>query len=236
MDIESENPRSRMISTLLAPFVGPLPEYSHCHICLDSWYPTSSESDGKNDFCCDQPVRINHKNCSCWDIVIGQKCLSLWLQEKDTCPMCRGDLFETLPPHLRHPPPLTEASDNEEATVVSSAFVEEEYAEDDGLEEQSWLYSEGNYIHSHTVNGEVFTVSDIIEMFADKQKIEAFKTEDEKREWFTSLGTHTAVAWEKAYEELVKGRNQLLENLFTVHGPVCIEGVAVEAESPDSWQ
>jgi len=137
--------------------------------------------------------------------------------------MCRADLIGA---HLRNrPPPLEyENEDNVENE-------EEEYTEEDGLEEQSWLYSGGNYVHSTTIaSGEFIEASEIVELFLNKRTIEEFKTEDERMELFASLGTHSAIVWEKAYQELVSGKHQVAHDLFTIHGPVCVEGVSVGGE------
>lgn len=119
--------------------------------------------------------------------------------------MCRKDVLGELPPHLRNrPPPVAydnEASDNEEAGIPAD-FVDEEYTEDNGLEDQSWLYSGGNYIHPTTIStGEHFSTADIVELFINKRKIETFKTEVEAIEWYTKSEAHSPAVWERGYDE-----------------------------------
>lgn len=144
--------------------------------------------------------------------------------------MCRQDIFELPPPHLRtrthaHPTHDEEpaASDNE-GLGIDSDYIEEEYIEEE-FEGQSWLYANGNFLHSASLeNGEHFDVNDIVILFLSKDSIEAFKTEEEKIEFYNTNNlmrsgrTHSAASWDMAYVELVKGRPQKLEDLFTVHG------------------
>lgn len=236
MESERFKLRGKMVSLLISDFVGPLQLDSHCHICLESWYPS-----GEDDITCQGAVHITHKDCQCRDIVIGRSCITSWLLEKDTCPMCRQDLFHLPPPHLRsrHAQAImdnfSEPEDDEDEDD-EHAGEDEEFGEED-LHDQSWLDHGGNFVHSARLDGspasvgELFSTDAIIELFLNRQTIEECKHDAERDEFYASMNpNHTPQAWDAAYRKFVQGKPQDITDLFTTRGPVCIDGIAVSDE------
>lgn len=139
--------------------------------------------------------------------------------------MCRNDIFELPAPHLRHRQmhPHDDESPDSDNEGLDSDYAEDEYV-DEEFEGQSWLFSNGNFIHGASISsGEHFDANDIVMLFLSKDEIDILKTAEEKDEYYNSKGIfhgrgHEATSWDMAYQELVSGRPQKLEDIFTVHG------------------
>ena len=93
-------------------------EGEECIICKEEYGTTSSET-GKVERKIHLPCNKNH--------TVGSKCIETWLNEHNTCPICRHEFFER----------------ESETDVVYVDEDEDRYWDDD--DDTSFIYLEDNY-------------------------------------------------------------------------------------------